>query len=62
MAHWLFKSEPTVFSYEKLAGEGVAIEPLLANETKAQYEERIAALDAEASAPGEPPVSEDGAA
>ena len=23
MAHWLFKSEPSVFSYEKLAGEGV---------------------------------------
>jgi len=22
MAHWLFKSEPSVFSYEKLAGEG----------------------------------------
>ena len=22
MAHWLFKSEPSVFSFEKLAGEG----------------------------------------
>ena len=38
----------------------MAIEPLLANETKAQYEERIAALEAEATAPDEPPTEQDG--
>lgn len=45
---------------QEQAGEGVAIEPLLANETKAQYEERIAALEAEATAPDEPPTEQDG--